>query len=70
MVVDEAFDGRDEPLVARATVLANRGYLGVHRRSAKDMDHPSAVADILRSAGCPEPLVAAGLLHDLLEDTS
>jgi (p)ppGpp synthase/HD superfamily hydrolase len=31
--------------------------------------HPLAVAGILINAGCPEPLVIAGVLHDTLEDT-
>ncbi len=31
--------------------------------------HPLAVAGILIGAGCPEPLVIAGLLHDTIEDT-
>lgn len=31
--------------------------------------HPLAVAGLLITAGCPEPLVIAGVLHDTLEDT-
>jgi GNAT superfamily N-acetyltransferase len=35
-----------------------------------DIDHPAAAAHVLREAGFPEEIVAAGLLHDVLEDTS
>lgn len=31
--------------------------------------HPNAVARILESIGCPEHIVIAGLLHDVVEDT-
>jgi guanosine-3',5'-bis(diphosphate) 3'-pyrophosphohydrolase len=34
-----------------------------------DLDHPLAVAQLLREDGKPPVLVTAGLLHDLLEDT-
>ncbi len=33
-------------------------------------DHPLAVARLLREDGHPDKLVLAGLLHDVLEDTS
>ncbi|GIO13582.1 phosphohydrolase [Cohnella xylanilytica] len=33
------------------------------------VSHPYAVGMILRQAGCPDEVVAAGLLHDTLEDT-
>jgi len=33
------------------------------------VQHPAAVALILERAGWPEPVVIAGLLHDLVEDT-
>ena len=33
-------------------------------------DHPLAVARLLREAGQPDQIVIAGLLHDVLEDTS
>jgi len=31
--------------------------------------HPNAVAKILESVGCPDHIVIAGLLHDVVEDT-
>ena len=34
------------------------------------ISHPFAVGLILQEAGCRKALVAAGILHDLLEDTS
>ena len=34
------------------------------------MEHPLAVADLLHSHGFDEEVVAAGLLHDVIEDTA
>jgi (p)ppGpp synthase/HD superfamily hydrolase len=39
------------------------------RAEDEDIDHPLAVAQLLREDGRPPVLVTAGLLHDLLEDT-
>jgi hypothetical protein len=33
------------------------------------LDHPVQVAELLREEGCPEPTIAAGLLHDVVEDS-
>lgn len=35
----------------------------------RSLDHPIAVADLLREARQPHRVVVAGLLHDVLEDT-
>jgi (p)ppGpp synthase/HD superfamily hydrolase len=35
----------------------------------RSLDHPVAVADLLREARQPNRVVVAGLLHDVLEDT-
>jgi (p)ppGpp synthase/HD superfamily hydrolase len=39
------------------------------RADDEDLDHPLAVARLLREDGQPPALVTAGLLHDVLEDT-
>jgi (p)ppGpp synthase/HD superfamily hydrolase len=39
------------------------------RGDDEDIDHPLAVAQLLRDDGRPPVLVTAGLLHDVLEDT-
>ena len=58
----------DSPLLQRAHRFAAGAY------SARDdgdasLAHAIAVARLLLKAGCGEDLVAAGLLHDTLEDT-
>ncbi len=40
------------------------------RESGKTIDHSLAVARLLRDLGQPRRVVLAGLLHDLLEDTT
>jgi (p)ppGpp synthase/HD superfamily hydrolase len=39
------------------------------RRQGRTVEHPIAVSELLADDGQPPPLVLAGLLHDLLEDT-
>jgi (p)ppGpp synthase/HD superfamily hydrolase len=34
------------------------------------IEHPMEVARLLRDAGCREVVIAAGLLHDVLENTA
>ena len=58
-------------LVDQAIGFAARAHQGQQRKSS-DMPyiaHPVAVAMILQSMGCDETIVAAGLLHDTVEDT-
>jgi hypothetical protein len=60
-----------EPLAAQALAFA----VHCHARHRRDSDgepfivHPLEVARLLRDAGCSETVVAAGLLHDVLEET-
>lgn len=51
--------------------FATRSHAGQRRESdgAQFIAHPLEVARLLRDAGCSADLVAAGLLHDVLEDT-
>jgi (p)ppGpp synthase/HD superfamily hydrolase len=40
-----------------------------HRRGDTDISHPVAVACLLDEAGFRDPVIAAALLHDVVEDT-
>jgi (p)ppGpp synthase/HD superfamily hydrolase len=58
-------------LIDRAIDFAARAHLG-HTRKSDDVPyiaHPVAVAMILQQMGCGPEIVAAGLLHDTVEDT-
>ena len=59
-------------LVDRATGFAARAHQGQQRKTGDVpyIAHPVAVAMILQRMGCDETIVAAGLLHDTVEDTS
>jgi (p)ppGpp synthase/HD superfamily hydrolase len=50
-------------LVDRARGLAGRAY------SPKDLEHALEVTDLVASTGASDEVVAAALLHDLIEDT-
>ena len=54
-----------------ALAYAARCHAGQRRESdgAPYVEHLSEVARLLRDAGCPDALIAAGLLHSVLQDT-
>ena len=57
-------------LIARAFDLANEKHKDQKRKSGEPyIIHPMAVAKILADLGMDEETVAAGLLHDVVEDT-
>jgi (p)ppGpp synthase/HD superfamily hydrolase len=59
-------------LIDRAIGFAAKAHKGQKRKSDKKMPyiaHPFGVAMILEQMGCSETAVAAGLLHDTVEDT-
>jgi (p)ppGpp synthase/HD superfamily hydrolase len=60
-----------DSLARSALTFAVRCHAGQRRDSdgASFIEHPLEVARLLRDAGCSEVVVAAGLLHDVLEDT-
>jgi GTP pyrophosphokinase len=61
----------DEDLLRHAYVFAANRHQGQIRRSGEPyLTHPLTVAWILADMELDEETVAAGLLHDLLEDTS
>lgn len=60
----------DLELIQRAYVFAATAHAGQTRLSGEPyLSHPLAVADTLAELGFDEPTVAAGLLHDTVEDT-
>jgi (p)ppGpp synthase/HD superfamily hydrolase len=60
----------DSELLSSAYRLAESAHHGPAREGDTDIDHPLAVAEILHENGFEEPVVAAGLLHDVVEDTA
>ncbi|HUR85139.1 MAG TPA: HD domain-containing protein [Solirubrobacteraceae bacterium] len=58
-------------LEASALEYAEACHAGQRRDSdgAPFIEHPVEVARLLREAGCSQDVVAAGLLHDVVEDT-
>src|SRR5687768_4470573 len=59
------------PVTARAFEFAVARHEGQRRDSdaAPFILHPLEVAFLLRNRGCDDEVVAAGLLHDAVEDT-
>lgn len=58
-------------LIRSTLAFAAVSHGGQRRESdgAAFIEHPLEVARLLRDAGCSEVVIAAGLLHDLIEDT-
>lgn len=58
-------------LLDRALALAAKAHKDQVRKGTDIpyISHPYAVGLILQKAGCREEVIAAGILHDLLEDT-
>src|SRR5438876_6062568 len=62
--------GVDRDLLSRAFRFAARAHDGQQRRSGEDfVHHPYGVSLILASLKLDEETIAAGLLHDVVEDT-
>ena len=58
-------------IIERAIFFATKAHKGQTRKQ-KDVDmifHPFTVGMILQRNGCDEKVVAAGILHDVVEDT-
>lgn len=61
---------KEEELIAKAYGFAERAHEGQKRMSGDPyFSHPFEIAKILASLGMDAEVVAAGLLHDVLEDT-
>jgi (p)ppGpp synthase/HD superfamily hydrolase len=62
---------RAHPLTRAALSFADERHAGQRRASdnAPFVMHPIEVATLLHEAGYPDPVIAAGALHDVIEDT-
>ena len=58
------------PLLAGAYRFAHEAHHGARRTGDTDVDHPVAVARLLHEAGFEDEVVAAALLHDVVEDSA
>lgn len=61
---------RGSRLLEEAYELAVDAHHGARRRNDTDVDHPVAVAMLLEERGFDDEVVAAALLHEVLEDTT
>jgi GTP pyrophosphokinase len=64
-----AFTERSE-LLQRAYAYAYEAHCGPDSIDDTQIDHPAAVAELLFDAGFDDDVVAAALLHDVVEDTT
>src|SRR5437763_1451483 len=69
MRISKLVNGRPETEAAIA--FAERKHAGQRRKmdSAPFIEHPLEVATLLYDAGAPDHVVAAGVLHDVVEKT-
>jgi guanosine-3',5'-bis(diphosphate) 3'-pyrophosphohydrolase len=57
-------------LIERAYAVAEQAHKGQSRKSGEAyITHPIAVAQIIADLGLPDSVIAAALLHDVVEDT-
>jgi hypothetical protein len=60
--------GLDDPQTSAAAAYAERKHAGQHRSVGTPfVQHPLEVATLLYYAGAPDHVIAAGLLHDVIE---
>ncbi|MFW2514341.1 RelA/SpoT family protein [Demequina sp. SO4-13] len=58
-------------MIERAYRIADEAHQGQQRKSGEPyIIHPIAVAQIIADMGLPETVIAAALLHDVVEDTT
>ncbi|MCK4336629.1 MAG: bifunctional (p)ppGpp synthetase/guanosine-3',5'-bis(diphosphate) 3'-pyrophosphohydrolase [Candidatus Aminicenantes bacterium] len=68
--VASTFSDKDINLIKKAYVFAAQAHQGQIRRSGEPyLSHPLEVADMLADMRLDKTTIAAGLLHDVLEDT-
>src|SRR5918999_4647008 len=60
---------RRSNLLDGAFRMAVAAHHGQRRQDDTNIDHPIAVAELLHEHGFEETIVAAALLHDVIEDT-
>lgn len=69
-IVSSYIDDPDLDLIQRAYIFSARAHEGQMRLSGEPyLAHPLSVAKLLADMRLDEPTVAAGLLHDTVEDT-
>lgn len=69
--LSEKYSQVDKELLQRALEIAEKAHKGQKRASGEPyINHCKAVASILAEMNVPPVVVAAGLLHDTVEDTS
>jgi (p)ppGpp synthase/HD superfamily hydrolase len=59
----------DSDRLSRAFAVARRAHAGHTKGSRPYLRHPLEVAELLRDGGYEEETIAAGLLHDVVEDS-
>jgi len=60
----------NQNLIVKAFQLAYKAHDGQFRASGEPyIIHPVAVANLLKEIGASSSVIAAGLLHDVVEDT-
>ena len=68
--IDEFVTAGNWGLVTQAASMASEAHQGQTRHDGSPyIQHPSRVAALLAWAGADEALMAAGFLHDVIEDT-
>ena len=68
--VSPKFGEKDVAFLRKAYIFAARAHKGQVRRSGEPyLSHPLEVANLLADMGLDRTALAAGLLHDVLEDT-
>jgi GTP pyrophosphokinase len=70
MTVKEIAKKEPNNLIGRAYAFAEKAHAGQKRKSGEPyFNHPLATAEILRSWNLDDATIAAGILHDTVEDT-
>ncbi len=70
MTLKDALNQNPEGIIARAYAFAEKAHAGKKRESGEPyFNHVRATAEALASWNLDEKTIAAGLLHDVVEDT-
>ena len=68
--IKKIYDGKDEEMLVKAYAYAEKAHENQKRASGEPyFIHPCAVANILMELGLDSAVIAAALLHDVIEDT-
>ncbi len=68
--IETSKNSKNKDIIYKALNLAYSAHKGQTRASGEPyIIHPIAVADLLKEIGASKPVIAAGLLHDVVEDT-